>query len=318
MGASFVDRLLEQQMQLFRLNLQYEMKQSQLKGYAEEEERLTKEVKVAEEEQKVVEQLRRRLDVLHKESEERYNAAQAEDQKEREAAAAALREDMNMLNDLVLSLGEAETKAAGEKRMLSKKVEILEQYKTNGSSKFDEALKERDERVATLRKSLEAQIAVKPQVEELLAKAEEKLAVSKPKFEEMKAKVDERKQHFEVLRARLDSSKSFYEEAEALNERHKKMIESIRNDIELALSRLDNTRQERNVQERRVHQLEEKIDTVQRQIIQITKVTDALLGKTTVVDEAAATENGNAEADAEKKEQVEDTSSSTPAAATTA
>lgn len=308
MGASFVDRLLEQRMQLFRLNIQYEMKQAQLKGYAEEEERLTKEIKTAEEEQKVVEQLRRRLDALHKESEERYNAAQAEDQKEREAAASALRDEMNALNDLVLRLGEAETKAMGEKRMWSKKVEILEQYKTNGSSKFDEALKERDERVATLRKSLEAQIAVKPQVEELLAKAEEKLAVSKPLFEEMKQKVEERKEHFEVLRARLDSSKSFYEEAEALNERHKKTIESIRNDIELALSRLDNTRQERNTQERRVHQLEEKIDTVQRQIIQITKVTDALLGKTPTATE----ENATGEKGGEGEAADEKTSASAP------
>lgn len=288
MAPSFVDRLLEQRMLMFRLNADYDHKQHQIKALKDEEERLAILCKEAEEEHKLVDQLRRGLETRQAESESRYQAAQEEDQKLREAAAAEMREEMKKVHEMLEIVSEQENKANADQQMTKKKLEILHNFKNTGSTNFDEAVKERDERVAALKQSLEAQIAVKPQVEELIAKADEKLAESLPRFESLKEMVEERKRHFDVLREKLDSSKAFYEEAAALKDRQKKALESLQNDVDLAVSRMEKAQLERNTQERRVHGLEEKIDTVQRQIIQLTKTTNALLGKEASQEDTAA------------------------------
>lgn len=300
---NFLDRLVEQKMQLFRLNIDYERKQHQIHSYKDEAIRLATELKEAEEHHNVVETLRKRLEELNKESEERYNAAQAEDQKEREAAAAELRAEMANINDAVEEISAAEMKAKSDKQILSKKLEILSQYKNQGNSKFDEALKERDERVAKLRQSLEAQIAVKPQVEELIEKVNAKLQESRPQFEDLKAKVEEKKNFFDELRAQLDQSKQFYDEASALRDRQKKTLESIQNDIELAVSRLENTQTECATQKRRIANLEEKIDSTLHQVIVLTKTTNRLLGIEDPEEQNTAEEQaGAAEESAETTE----------------
>lgn len=274
-GTTFADRLLEQRMQRHNLDLECEKKQEQLNALAEEAQRLAPEVALAEEDHKMVEALRKGLEKLNKESEERYANVQTDDQKERERTAGELRAEMAAINEIVMECSTAEVKAAAEKESLNKRLEILRNYKGNGS-RFDEALKERDERVAALKKSLEDQIAVRPQVEELLKRAEEKLAVSLPIYEEKKALVEERKNYFTVLRERLDSSKALYDEANALRDRYRKTLESIANDNELAISRLDKAMQSRDVQKKRVTVLEEKIDTIQKQVIHISLATEAL------------------------------------------
>lgn len=265
MSHSFAERLVAQRLRLRERESDIETQQESLalkeKLIAKLQETLT----AAQEELAKAEDRRKTVEKIDDATEAAYAAAKKVDEEARAALAAECQGDIDAVNTELQAMGPRENKASRLNSTYKQQIEIYSQRSEVGETKFDDYMKQRDDKVAEVKAKQERDAASIPAFTAELETEMELLAEARTAHDAVRAKVDVYLERFASIQLQLDASKKTYETSKDEKERLFRTMRAVESDKAMVIKRAEHSRDERNKQLAKVHKLEEQLEAAKAQ-----------------------------------------------------
>ncbi|EPY26763.1 hypothetical protein STCU_02101 [Strigomonas culicis] len=273
--STFSDRLVAQMIKRQTRELELEKEKALFDEKVAKQAELNEQLDAAVAKLEKMEQVRESLEAMRKEGEQEYERIRDADAEERKRMSESYRVDLDRLQEETMNLSEREQQARHRNEIFKKQIEVYDSKDSNSTGKVADLLASREQELEQLKTKQANNRKRIPYLEEQIVEEKKLLDAAKEAHDVVKEKVDAYLEQFARVQEELKATKEVYEAANEVKNRQLQVRLSAESDLKSLITRAQTSRGERDNEKVKVMALEEKVQSLKKQIEDL----DALTAK---------------------------------------